>query len=298
MERRSMLAALKSAARRLRNRTAGRSLPEAGEMFFALPLQDTARETVSRAAAAIAGRERAVQRISLPEAAEAQSAAARSTAALREGGAVFPGEDASAARTGSVSAPGEPTALPGGALSALSMQTAAALSGRENGLPGGARALFRSEAAFAVSGAAAAVRAAFAPTPAPVTNAGAQGARVPAALSPTAAAGEDFGRAARLGEAGAVTDGASVSRAAFVPAVLQSAAAAREDGEGGLRFVPQPMERVSSPALREADAGADAPRTVRRASGRGAGGGDGNFWEQWARRFAGELHSSPEGVHR
>lgn len=294
MERRSMLAALRRAARRLRNRTAGRSLPEAGEMFFALPRQEAAQDTVSRAAAAIAGRERAVQRISLPEAAEAQSAAARSTAALREGGAVFPGEDASAARTGSVSAPGEPTALPGGALSART----AALSGRENGLPGGARALFRSEAAFAVSGAAAAVRAAFAPTPAPVTNAGAQGARVPAALSPTAAAGEDFGRAARLGEAGAVTDGASVSRAAFVPAVPQSAAAAREDGEGGLRFVPQPVERVSSPPQREADAGSDAPRTVRRASGRGAGGGDGNFWEQWARRFAGELHSSPEGVHR
>lgn len=294
MERRSMLAALKSAARRLRNRTAGRSLPEAGEMFFALPRQEAAQDTVSRAAAAIAGRERAVQRISLPEAAEAQSAAARSTAALREGGAVFPGENASAARTGSVSAPGEPTALPGGALSART----AALSGRENGLPGGARALFRSEAAFAVSGAAAAVRAAFAPAPAPVTNAGAQGARVPTALSPTAAAGENFGRAARLGEAGAVTDGASVSRAAFVPAVPQSAAAAREDGEGGLRFVPQPVERVSSPPQREADAGSDAPRTVRRASGRGAGGGDGNFWEQWARRFAGELHSSPEGVHR
>ena len=96
MERRTMLAALKSAARRLRNRTAGRSLPEAGEMFFALPRQEAAQDTVSRAAAAIAGRERAAQRISLPEAAETR--AAGSTAALREGGAVVAAGNASAAR--------------------------------------------------------------------------------------------------------------------------------------------------------------------------------------------------------
>ena len=287
MERRTMLAALKSAARRLRNRTAGRSLPEAGEMFFALPRQEAAQDTVSRAAAAIAGRERAAQRISLPEAAETR--AAGSTAALREGGAVVAAGDASAARTGSVSAPGEAAALPGGALSALAGRTAAALSGRESAFSGGARALFRSGAAFAVSGAAAR-RGAAAKT--------ASAALAPAAAALFPAAGEAFASAAPRAEAGAAAGGVPASPAALEPVSVRRLSAAREDGEGGLRFVPQPVERVSSPPPREADAGSDAPRTARRASGRGAGGESGNFWEQWARRFAGELHSSPEGVHR
>ena len=290
MERRTMLAALKSAARRLRNRTAGRSLPEAGEMFFALPRQEAAQDTVSRAAAAIAGRERAAQRISLPEAAEAQSAAARSTAALREGGAVVAAGNASAARTGSVSAPGEAAALPGGALSALVGRTAAALSGRESAFSGGARALFRSGAAFAVSGAAARRGEAATQT--------ASAALAPAAAALFPAAGEAFASAAPRAEAGAAAGGVPASPAALEPVSVRRLSAAREDGEGGLRFVPQPVERVSSPPQREADAGSDAPRTARRASGRGAGGESGNFWEQWARRFAGELHSSPEGVHR
>ena len=287
MERRTMLAALKSAARRLRNRTAGRSLPEAGEMFFALPRQEAAQDTVSRAAAAIAGRERAAQRISLPEAAETR--AAGSTAALREGGAVVAAGDASAARTGSVSAPGEAAALPGGALSALAGRTAAALSGRESAFSGGARALFRSGAAFAVSGAAAR-RGEAAQT--------ASAALAPAAAALFPAAGEAFASAAPRAEAGAAAGGVPASPAALEPVSVRRLSAAREDGEGGLRFVPQPVERVSSPPPREADAGSDAPRTARRASGRGAGGESGNFWEQWARRFAGELHSSPEGVHR
>ena len=287
MERRTMLAALKSAARRLRNRTAGRSLPEAGEMFFALPRQEAAQDTVSRAAAAIAGWERAAQRISLPETAETR--AAGSTAALREGGAVVAAGDASAARTGSVSAPGEAAALPGGALSALVGRTAAALSGRESAFSGGARALFRSGAAFAVSGAAAR-RGEAAQT--------ASAALAPAAAALFPAAGEAFASAAPRAEAGAAAGGVPASPAALEPVSVRRLSAAREDGEGGLRFVPQPVERVSSPPPREADAGSDAPRTARRASGRGAGGESGNFWEQWARRFAGELHSSPEGVHR
>ena len=288
MERRTMLAALKSAARRLRNRTASRSLPEAGEMFFALPRQEAAQDTVSRAAAAIAGRERAAQRISLPEAAETR--AAGSTAALREGGAVVAAGDASAARTGSVSAPGEAAALPGGALSALAGRTAAALSGRESVFSGGARALFRSGAAFAVSGAAARRGEAATQT--------ASAALAPAAAALFPAAGEAFASAAPRAEAGAAAGGVPASPAALEPVSVRRLSAAREDGEGGLRFVPQPVERASSPPQREADAGADAPRTARRASGRGAGGESGNFWEQWARRFAGELHSSPEGVHR
>ena len=288
MERRTMLAALKSAARRLRNRTAGRSLPEAGEMFFALPRQEAAQDTVSRAAAAIAGRERAAQRISLPETAETR--AAGSTAALREGGAVVAAGNASAARTGSVSAPGEAAALPGGALSALAGRTAAALSGRESVFSGGARALFRSGAAFAVSGAAARRGEAATQT--------ASAALAPAAAALFPAAGEAFASAAPRAEAGAAAGGVPASPAALEPVSVRRLSAAREDGEGGLRFVPQPVDRASSPPPREADAGADAPRTARRASGRGAGGESGNFWEQWARRFAGELHSSPEGVHR
>ena len=64
-------------------------------------------------------------------------------------------------------------------------------------------------------------------------------------------------------------------------------------GEEALSSVPRPV-RENASASTTAEQTARSSPAVRRKE---AAPTSEEFWEQWARRFAGELHSSPEGVH-
>lgn len=64
-------------------------------------------------------------------------------------------------------------------------------------------------------------------------------------------------------------------------------------GEETLSSVPRPV-RENASASTTAEQTARSSPAVRRKE---AAPTSEEFWEQWARRFAGELHSSPEGVH-
>ena len=64
-------------------------------------------------------------------------------------------------------------------------------------------------------------------------------------------------------------------------------------GEEALSSVPRPV-RENASASTTAEQTARSSPAVRRKE---AAPTSEEFWDQWARRFAGELHSSPEGVH-
>ena len=64
-------------------------------------------------------------------------------------------------------------------------------------------------------------------------------------------------------------------------------------GEEALSSVPRPVRENASASTTAEQAARSSP-AVRRKE---AAPTSEEFWNQWARRFAGELHSSPEGVH-
>ena len=84
----------------------------------------------------------------------------------------------------------------------------------------------------------------------------------------------------------AVSDREETSGSRF-SAALQSA------GEESLSFLPHPVRENASTSSTSEQTARASP-TVRRKE---TAPSPEEFWNQWARRFAGELHSSPEGVH-
>lgn len=84
----------------------------------------------------------------------------------------------------------------------------------------------------------------------------------------------------------AVSDREETSGSRF-SAALQSA------GEESLSFLPRPVRENASTSSTSEQTARASP-TVRRKE---TAPSPEEFWNQWARRFAGELHSSPEGVH-
>lgn len=64
-------------------------------------------------------------------------------------------------------------------------------------------------------------------------------------------------------------------------------------GEETLSSMPHPVRETASVST----SGEQAPRSSPAVRRKEAAPTSEEFWDQWARRFAGELHSSPEGVH-
>lgn len=64
-------------------------------------------------------------------------------------------------------------------------------------------------------------------------------------------------------------------------------------GEETLSSMPHPVRETASVST----SGEQAPRSSPAVRRKEAAPTSEEFWNQWARRFAGELHSSPEGVH-
>lgn len=124
-----------------------------------------------------------------------------------------------------------------------------------------------------------------------LTLAKGRGATLPGAGSFAAQAGEEALRLAApdAGSAPALAD--SPERSVRLLAALPENGLP-DSGEARLFSLPRPAgaREKSDGAGRSAES-----RPAARSAQAGSGGGD--FWELWARRFAGELHSSAEGVH-
>ena len=124
-----------------------------------------------------------------------------------------------------------------------------------------------------------------------LTLAKGRGATLPGAGRFAAQAGEEALRLAApdAGSAPALAD--SPERSVRLLAALPENGLP-DSGEARLFSLPRPAgaREKSDGAGRSAES-----RPAARSAQAGSGGGD--FWELWARRFAGELHSSAEGVH-